>query len=81
MKPLPTPELGGPESTSQLEGMSMEVMGFTGWVERRVMMSPKGGRMAPEKEKPVVGESATFEPWEGEVRARRLTENRINDMV
>jgi len=82
MKSLPTPELGGPESTSQLEGTSTEVMGFPGWAERRAIMSSKGGRMGPEKEKPVVGELDTCEFRVGSlVGARRHTENRIDDMV
>lgn len=63
MKLLPAPELGGPESTSQLEGTSTEVIGFSGWVERREIMSSKGGRMGLEKEKPVVWGFRYFRAW------------------
>lgn len=53
MKPLPTPEAGGPESTSQAEGISTDVTGLS-VRESSEMISPKGARTGPEKEKPKI---------------------------
>lgn len=51
MKPAPAPSLGGPVSTSQLDGTSTEVIGL-GEFLREVIIEGKGSRRGPEKEKP-----------------------------